>query len=114
MIALRTRVWTAGKVLLLVGALVVTYFLFALVGMRAALRAGEVEVPNVVGVPVDAATQQLADVGLTLRLDPNERPDDKFPAGTIVQLFGTGRLPSTSSNAASPPRNRVGTFPLGG
>ena len=85
MIALRTRVWTAGKVLLLVGALVVTYFLFALVGMRAALRAREVEVPNVVGVPVDAATQQLADVGLTLRLDPNQRADDKFPAGTIVQ-----------------------------
>ena len=85
MTALRTRVWTAGKIVLLVAGLVITYFLFALVGMRAALRAREVEVPNVVGVSVDAATERLATVGLTLRLDVNPRPDDTHPAGTILQ-----------------------------
>jgi len=85
MTPLGTRVWTAGKIVLLICALVVTYFVFALVGMRAALRTREVQVPNLVGVKVQEATQRLADVGLTLRLDPNPRPDEKIPAGTILQ-----------------------------
>src|SRR3977135_2694719 len=44
--ALRTRVWTAGKLLLLAGALVATYVLFAAASMRLALRASEVPVPD--------------------------------------------------------------------
>ena len=85
MTPLRAGVWTAGKIVLLVCALGATYVLFALIGMRAALRANEVQVPNLVGVKVDDATQRLADAGLSLRLDPNPRPDDKVAAGTIVQ-----------------------------
>ena len=85
MTPLATRVWTVGKVLLLVCALGATYVLFGLIGMRAALRTREVQVPNLVGTKVDEATRRLAEVGLTLRLDPNPRPDDKVPAGTIVQ-----------------------------
>ena len=83
--AFRARVWTAGKVFLLICALIGTYFIFALVGMRAALRTREVEVPNVVGSTVAVATQRLAESGLTLRLDPNHRPDEKIPAGAILQ-----------------------------
>ena len=44
--ALRTRVWTAGKLLLMAVALVATYVLFAIASMRIALRAREVQVPN--------------------------------------------------------------------
>lgn len=83
--ALRARVWTAGKLLLLVGALTATFFLFALIGMRFALRASEVQVPDLVGMPADDASQTLANIGLSLRLDPNQRPDDHVPPGRIVQ-----------------------------
>ena len=44
--ALRTRVWSAGKLLLLGGALAATYVLFAAASMRLALRAREVQVPE--------------------------------------------------------------------
>ena len=82
---LRTRLWGLGKLLLLVCALVATYVLFALIGMRAAVRSREVAVPNFVGVPVDDAAQTATGVGLGLRVDPNQRADDRVPAGGIVQ-----------------------------
>ena len=44
--ALRTRVWSAGKLLLLGSALAATYVLFAAAAMRVALRTREVQVPN--------------------------------------------------------------------
>lgn len=80
-----TRVWGLGKFLLLVGALAVTFFVFAGVAMRVALRAREVEVPQLIGTTVNDASQALADLGLTLRLDENQRNDDKVPAGRIMQ-----------------------------
>ncbi|OFW40142.1 MAG: hypothetical protein A3F70_06090 [Acidobacteria bacterium RIFCSPLOWO2_12_FULL_67_14] len=83
--AIGTRVWGIGKLLLLAGALAATFLMFALVGMRAAIRAREVQVPSLVGSSVDAATQTLADVGLGLRVDPNPRPDDRVQAGRILQ-----------------------------
>ena len=43
--ALKTRVWSAGKLLLLGGALLLTYVLFAAASMRLALKTREVEVP---------------------------------------------------------------------
>lgn len=82
---LGTRVWTLGKILLLVGALTATFLVFAAVAMRVALRAREVQVPDLVGASVNDATQTLADLGLALRLDPNQRPDDQVPAGRIMQ-----------------------------
>ena len=82
---LGTRVWGLGKFLVLVGALAATFFVFAGVAMRVALRAREVQVPKLVGTTVNDASQALADLGLTLRLDPNQRPDDKVPAGRIMQ-----------------------------
>ena len=43
--AFKTRVWGAGKLLLLGGALLLTYVLFAAAAMRVALKTREVEVP---------------------------------------------------------------------
>ena len=80
-----TRVWSLGKLLLLIGALVGTFFLFAAVSMRVALRAREVQVPVLVGSTVNNASQSLADLGLSLRIDPNQRSDEKIPAGHIMQ-----------------------------
>jgi serine/threonine-protein kinase len=82
---LKARVWSLGKLLLLTAALAGTFLLFALVSMRVALRARDVEVPNLVGATVANASLTVADLGLALRIDPNQRPDDKVPAGAIMQ-----------------------------
>jgi hypothetical protein len=51
--ALTTRVYSAGKLLVLAGALILTYLLFAAVGMRVALRTREVQVPPLTGKTVN-------------------------------------------------------------
>jgi eukaryotic-like serine/threonine-protein kinase len=81
----KARVWGFGKLLLLVGALIATFLLFAFTAMRVALRAGEVQVPNMIGATVANASQAAADVGLSLRIDPNQRVDERVPAGSITQ-----------------------------
>ena len=81
---LKARVWSLGKLLLLAGALTATFFVFALVGMRMALRTREVQVPNLVGAPVDRASQTAADLGLALRVDPNPRPDERVASGSVL------------------------------
>ncbi|MGH9346002.1 MAG: PASTA domain-containing protein [Vicinamibacterales bacterium] len=80
-----TRVWSAGKLLVLVGALAVTFSLFAALAMRVALRTREVQVPDLVGRGVHEASQALGGLGLTLRVDENRRPDTRVPAGRIMQ-----------------------------
>jgi beta-lactam-binding protein with PASTA domain len=80
-----TRVWSAGKLLVLVGALAATYFVFAGLAMRVALRTREVQVPDLVGRGVNEATQTLGSLGLSLRVDQNRRPDTRVPAGRIMQ-----------------------------
>lgn len=83
--ALGTRVWGAGKLLVIAGALIGTYVLFAAAGMRLAVRAREVPVPDLAGRTVQEATAILADHGLTLRVDDNQRVHPKFAPGRIVQ-----------------------------
>lgn len=83
--AFGNRVWGLGKFLLLVGALAATFVLFAAVAMRVAMRAREVQVPDLTGQTVNDASRILADAGLTLRLDPNQRPDERVPSGRIRQ-----------------------------
>jgi eukaryotic-like serine/threonine-protein kinase len=80
-----TSVWSAGKLLLLVGALAATFLLFAGLAMRVALRTREVQVPNLVGNGVHEASQALGALGLTLRVDQNRRPDTRVPPGRIMQ-----------------------------
>lgn len=82
--ALTTRVWSAGKVLVLAGALVLTFLLSAAVGMKVALRTREVVVPALAGRTVNEATALLADAGLQLRVEEGRRLDPTMPAGQIV------------------------------
>ena len=82
---LGTRVWSVGRFFLIVGALGATFFVFFGISMRLALKSREVEVPTVVGLTVNDATQSFGEVGLGLRVDENRRPDPKVPAGRVMQ-----------------------------
>ncbi len=82
--ALTTRVWSAGKLLLLGGALLLTYVLFAAAAMRVALKTRETVVPTLGGKTVNEATATLADAGLTLKVEEGRRVDPKVPAGQIL------------------------------
>jgi beta-lactam-binding protein with PASTA domain len=82
--ALRTRVWGAGKLLLLAGALLVTYVLCAAAAMRVALRAREVQVPNLTNRTANEATAIANSLGLALKVDELRRPDPKIGAGRVL------------------------------
>jgi eukaryotic-like serine/threonine-protein kinase len=82
--ALGTRVWGAGKLLFLGGALLVTYVLFAAASMRIALRAREVTVPDLTNSTANDATALASNLGLTLRVDETRRPDPKIAAGRVL------------------------------
>jgi serine/threonine-protein kinase len=81
---LTTRVWSAGKVLLIVGALVLTYVLFAAAAMRMAIQSREVPVPQLAGKTVNDASAALTEAGLTLKVEEGRKVDPKVPAGQIV------------------------------
>ena len=82
---LGTRVWGIGKFFILVGALGLTFLVFFGLAMRIALRAREVEVPALAGKTVNDATRIAAASGLAVRVDDNQRSDEKIPAGRIMQ-----------------------------
>ena len=82
--ALRTRVWSAGKLVLLGGALLATYVLFAAASMRVALRAREVQVPDFTNRTANEATALAANLGLGLKVDDSRRPDPKIGAGRVL------------------------------
>jgi serine/threonine-protein kinase len=82
---LGTRVWGLGKLLVLFGALGATFLLFFGISVRVALRAQNVDVPPLLGRTVDEATATLTSLGLGVRIDDTRSPDDKVPAGRIVQ-----------------------------
>lgn len=80
-----SRVWSAGKILVLLAALGATFLVAAFIAIRVAVRAREVSVPNLAGQSVNEASAHLDDLGLTLRVDDNQRADPKVPAGHILQ-----------------------------
>ena len=82
--AFRTRVWSAGKLLVLVGALLATYVLFAAIAMRVALKAREVRVPDLTNRMANDATAAAADLGLSIRLDDTRRSDVRIAAGRVI------------------------------
>jgi serine/threonine-protein kinase len=84
----------AGKVVLLVSSLMATFFIFAAIAMRVAVRALEVKVPELVGQPVEQARVQATALGLVVRVDEARRPDAKVPAGHVL-----GQDPSAGSMA---------------
>jgi eukaryotic-like serine/threonine-protein kinase len=81
---LKTRVWGAGKLVVLGIALVATYLLFAAAAMRVALRAREVQVPDLVNHTANEATAIASTLGLNLRVDDTRRPDLKIAAGRVL------------------------------
>src|SRR5712692_6614635 len=82
--ALRTRVWSAGKLVLLAAALAATYVLFAAASMRVAVRAREVQVPDLSNRTANEATAISANLGLTLKVDDSRRPDAKIASGRVL------------------------------
>jgi eukaryotic-like serine/threonine-protein kinase len=82
--ALKARMWGAGKLFVLAAALLVTYLLFAATAMRVALRVREVRVPDLRNRTVTEATTTLADEGLALRVDDTQRLDPGVQAGRIA------------------------------
>jgi serine/threonine-protein kinase len=82
---LRSRVWSLGKFFVLMGALGLTFLVFFGVSMRVALWARDVQVPSLVGRTVNEATAALADQALALRVEENQRPDDKIEVGKVMQ-----------------------------
>ena len=81
--AFRTRVWGAGKLLLIGGALLLTYMVFAAAAMRVALKTREVAVPALAGKTVNEATSLLSQAGLNLKVEGGGM-DPKTPAGQIL------------------------------
>jgi eukaryotic-like serine/threonine-protein kinase len=88
------RVWGAGKVLLLAGGLVATFFVFAVIAARVAVRARDVRVPELSGRTLDEARALAAEQGLLLRVEEVRRPDAKVPAGQIL-----GQEPQAGSSS---------------
>ena len=82
--ALKTRVFSAGKVFVLAGALVGTYLLFAAASMRLAVRTLEVEVPDLVNRTANEATAIASDWGLGIRVDDSRRADPKVAVGHVM------------------------------
>src|SRR5262245_44747997 len=81
---LKTRVWRGGKLVVLGIALVATYLLFAAASMRVALRAREVQVPDLTNHTANEATSIATALGLTLKVDDTRRPDTKIAAGGVI------------------------------
>lgn len=82
--ALTRRVWGIGKLLMLAGALVATFFVFFAAAARIALRSRDVVVPALTGTTVNAASATLADLGLSLRVEEGRRVDPRIREDRVV------------------------------
>jgi serine/threonine-protein kinase len=82
---LRSRVWSLGKFFVLMGTLGLTFLIFFGASMRLALWAREVQVPSLIGRTVNEATATLAEEALALRVEENQKADDKIEAGKVMQ-----------------------------
>lgn len=96
---LRTRVWSAGKLLLLVGALAGTYLLFAVIAARVAVRARDVAVPSFVGRTLEDATRMGEALDLRVRAEDDRRHDPKVPAGHVIEQDPQAGSPSRRQRA---------------
>jgi serine/threonine-protein kinase len=78
------RVWGAGKLLVLLALLAVTYAVSFGMAMRLALRTRDVRVPDLRGRSVNQASTSLTELGLPLKVEESRRSDPKVPAGLIL------------------------------
>ena len=83
--AIGRRVWGVGKVLLLLGALAATFLISFVISMRVAVRAGQVQIPDLTNMTIEDATRALQDLELRPRIEEARKPDVKIPAGHVVQ-----------------------------
>jgi eukaryotic-like serine/threonine-protein kinase len=109
---LTTRVWSAGKLLVLCGALVLTFVLSALAAMRIALKTRDVVVPPLTGKTVNEASASLADAGLKLKVEEGRKVDATVPVGQIatqepVSGERTRRLRSVRVWISAGPRSTI-------
>jgi serine/threonine-protein kinase len=74
-----------GKVLLLLGALAATFVFCFVVSMRVAIRAGQVQIPDLTNMTADEATHTLQDLELRPRIEETRRPDAKIAQGRVAQ-----------------------------
>jgi beta-lactam-binding protein with PASTA domain len=81
---LQTRVLRVGKLLLLAGALVATFFGSAAISMRLALKAREVQVPALINHTASEATALAAKMGLNVNVDEARRFDARIAAGRVA------------------------------
>ena len=81
---LRGRVWSAGKLLVLGGALIATYILFAAAAMRVALKAREVQIPDFTNKSAAEATALATNLGLAIKVEDTRRIDPKIAAGHVL------------------------------
>jgi beta-lactam-binding protein with PASTA domain len=92
--AITARVWTAGKVLLLAGALAGTFIAFAAIAARVAVRARDVTVPDLIGRSLNDATTLAAGLDLPVKVEEQRRPDPKVPEGYVL---GQDPVPGSSA-----------------
>lgn len=82
--ALKRRMWGAGKLLVIAAGLVTTFVIFFAVAMRVALKTREVAVPSLVGRSANDATSVLSNLDLSLHVEDLRRPDSKVPRGFVL------------------------------
>jgi serine/threonine-protein kinase len=82
--ALGTRVWSAGKFVVLIVALVATFLLCGVASMRLALRAREVTVPDLTNRTANEASGIVTALGLTLRVEDMRRPDPRVGVDRVL------------------------------
>ena len=95
--ALRRRVRSLGKLVVIGGALAATFLVCAAVAVQVAVRAREVTVPDVAGTSIPEAAQRLNQEQLSLRVDAAQRPSIEVPAGRVL---GQDPRPGTTSGAS--------------
>jgi serine/threonine-protein kinase len=83
-IPVRKRVWNVGRFLIILAALIATFGVFFLAGMRVTTRAREVQVPDLVGKSTAEARDLVTALGLNLRFDEPRRPDKAIPADHVL------------------------------
>lgn len=88
-----------GKLVALLGALAATYGLFALASFQLALKSREVSVPSLRGLTPEEAEGVLAELELTLRIDPVRRVTDTVTLGRVAEQDPSSGLTTRSQRS---------------
>ena len=75
----------AGKLVVLLGALGATFLVFTITALQISLKNREVPVPSINGLTPNEAETVLADVGLTMQIDPLRRVHQTISPGRVTE-----------------------------